>query len=197
MVYPVGQVLEDLQKHIRRNLEILENPNGGTISEGVRKDGERVFQRSDGSSFSTPVRRTFGAAAGADIDSEKIMQEYMERTSVGGSHCDCCGKSRQELGMATLVFCSRCEMAYYCSSTCQRTAWKTGGHKEACRKPGQIKRDDVMRLDGLVSKPELNGIFVKAVKENADGRWAVELMDGRQTKISVKAENLHRLRPTA
>lgn len=126
------------------------------------------------------------------------MREYIiERAIVGGSHCDCCGKSRQEVGMATLDICLRCEMAYYYSSICQRAAWKTGGHKEACRKPGQIKPDDDMRLDGLVSKPELNGIVVKAIKENADGRWAVELMDGRQTKISVKAENLHRLRPTA
>lgn len=88
-------------------------------------------------------------------------------------------------------------MAYYCSPACQEKAWR-GGHKKACRKEGEIKAEDVMRLDGLVNKPELNGMLVKVMgKDSSSERWKIQLMDSRGTMISVKAANLHRLRPAA
>jgi hypothetical protein len=50
-----------------------------------------------------------GAGAGASADS-----------------CDCCGKSDGKMSK-----CSKCLVARYCSSECQRKAWPT--HKKVCK----------------------------------------------------------------
>lgn len=58
--------------------------------------------------------------------------------------------------------------------------------QQAYRKPDEIKPNDVMRLDDLVSKPELNGLFVTVLREQPHERWGVLCMDVKQTQISVK-----------
>lgn len=66
---------------------------------------------------------------------------------IGGDRCDCCGKTTEDLGIAstTLDCCKRCGLVYYCGVECQRKQW-LAGHKLACRKPGQIEIGDSMRL---------------------------------------------------
>eukprot|EP00562_Extubocellulus_spinifer_P007656 CAMPEP_0178501260 /NCGR_PEP_ID=MMETSP0696-20121128/16845_1 /TAXON_ID=265572 /ORGANISM="Extubocellulus spinifer, Strain CCMP396" /LENGTH=417 /DNA_ID=CAMNT_0020130177 /DNA_START=33 /DNA_END=1286 /DNA_ORIENTATION=+ len=53
---------------------------------------------------------------------EKYLNEIQDLPS-----CDNCNK--QESGE---FFCSKCKCAFYCSSACQKVAWKVGGHKQAC-----------------------------------------------------------------
>ena len=38
--------------------------------------------------------------------------------------------------------CSRCKMTFYCSAECQKTHWKTGGHKQHCvaREERRVKK---------------------------------------------------------
>lgn len=95
-------------------------------------------------------------------------------------------------------------MVYYCSEDCQRMQWKAG-HKKACRMRGQIENGDVMRVEGLVSRTDLNGSLVKVIgpiidKSNStSGRWKVrciEVMEGGPC-ISVSKDNLFRIRPSA
>ena len=177
-------LLQQTVDQIKSNLRILECAGALPINHPI----ETIHKRSDGTSYPKKIRNSFAAG-----DPRKST-EYIRRSAVGGSQCDACGKTLQELQRETLQQCSRCQMAYYCGEDCQKDAWRNG-HKQACRKRGEIKLDDIMRLDGLQSKPELNGIFVKVVSEQANGRCGVELMDLKATQISVKPENLQHLRP--
>jgi hypothetical protein len=34
---------------------------------------------------------------------------------------------------STFQFCSKCKVAAYCDSDCQKNHWKTGGHKQSCK----------------------------------------------------------------
>jgi hypothetical protein len=96
-----------------------------------------------------------------------------------------------------LMICTRCKMACYCSKECQKAQWKAG-HKQACRKPGQIEGGDWMQLQGLVSQPQLNtkvGEIRGPAENSSSGRWAVYILDEDRV-ISVSSERLKRLRPT-
>ena len=165
--------------YIRSNLEMMENGTSNLTSGTVT--------RPDGSTFELPTRYTF---------TNNVSEEIQRRLTVGGAECDTCHKSLKELQRTSLDFCGRCQMAYYCSVKCQKTAWNNG-HKLACRKKGEIKPDDIMRLQELKSKPNLNGMLCKVLALQTNGRWNVQLMDGRETRVAVKPENLDRLRPAA
>jgi uncharacterized C2H2 Zn-finger protein len=123
-------------------------------------------------------------------------EDLMKRTQAGGTHCDCCNKSTKELQMEELLKCGRCQMVFYCSTDCQRKAWN-GGHKQACRKKGQVKVGDDMQLGGLANRKDLNGRFVKVVGAGAvEGKWLVKLAESPNS-FSVSVDKLIRLRPTA
>jgi hypothetical protein len=132
----VGEVMDELTKTTKENLRKLERPR---MDPTISKEFET---RSDGSKVAS--RQNF-----VPLYNDKSMTEQLVK--VAGTHCDCCGKSREELGLATLMICTRCKMAYYCSKECQKAQWKDG-HKQACRKPGQIEVGDRMQLQGLVSQ---------------------------------------------
>lgn len=121
-------------------------------------------------------------------------QHLKARSHAGGKHCDCCKKSEQELGLYELEKCSRCKLSFYCSKECQRKAWYAG-HKQACRKKGQIEIGDDMLLGGLSTRQDLNGRFVKVVgMGKSEGKWLVKLCDVPQP-VSVLGDKLVRLRP--
>jgi hypothetical protein len=53
-----------------------------------------------------------------------------------------------------------------------------------------IEPGDIMRLQGLQAKPELNGRLVKVLEEGTTkGRWQVEVIDSKAT-VSISAEKL-------
>jgi hypothetical protein len=43
--------------------------------------------------------------------------------------CDYCGTN-----WTGNLFCSQCQMVFFCSKECQKVAWKQGGHKRECPK---------------------------------------------------------------
>merc|ERR1711976_246315 len=110
---------------------------------------------------------------------------------VSGDSCDFCHKS-----MTKRFSCARCKMAFYCSKECQRKQWSCG-HKKFCRKEDEFQPNDYVRLDGLKSKPELNGNIVTVVKAaNVPNRWEVRMGEEVGGKcISVAEGNLRHLRP--
>ena len=75
-------------------------------------------------------------------------EDFKKRTEVAGAACDRCGVARGYTKTGRLKACSRCSLAYYRCKECQKAAWKAG-HREACRKPGEIKVDDWMVLRDL------------------------------------------------
>jgi hypothetical protein len=186
----VGDLLGEIYQDIQRNLHILENPLGGRPP-----PGQETYMRSDGTRMPKDVRST-----NIPILTGPAPFDLMKRSAVGGKVCDCCAKPREDTGLTSLLVCARCKMAFYCSADCQKKQWKAG-HKQACRKQGQIEVGDYMKLQGLTSKPELNGQFVQvtAPMVASSGRWPVQVQVNRETTgaqaISVKPENLERIRP--
>lgn len=116
------------------------------------------------------------------------------------------GFARKELKVTSLRCCRRFPMAYYCSKECQTKQWHTG-HKNACRKNGQLEKGDLMVIKGLVEKPEMNNIFVTVVDPIKDSnRWKVQVTKHFYSTglneelhgkfLSVAADNLFRTRPS-
>lgn len=121
-------------------------------------------------------------------------ESIIDRLGAGGGKCDWCGKKAKSMEDGELFQCSRCTMAYYCSSTCQKKAWRSG-HRQACRAPGEIVSDDIMLVQGLVGKPELNQKLVRVIKAaTSEGRWEVKVQ-GSSNIISLASKNLSHIRP--
>jgi hypothetical protein len=81
----VGEKMDELTKIIEKNLRKLERPRMGDHPKKLetRSDGSEIWSRQD----SVPLYSDYSIT-------ERLMK-------IGGTHCDCCGKSRQELGLAT------------------------------------------------------------------------------------------------
>lgn len=122
-------------------------------------------------------------------------ESLIERMGAGGAKCDCCGEKAEKMESGELLQCSRCQQAYYCSVTCQKRQWKAG-HKQACRKPDQVERGDIMLVKGIASKPELNRKLVKIIRAaNGEGRWEVSFQGTNNNNISLSSKNLVHIRP--
>jgi hypothetical protein len=68
--------------------------------------------------------------------------------------------------------CSYCLLVYYCSRECQKQAWKAGGHKYLCFKPGSI---GVLRLKKPANIPEITfecPICLLDLRENMNVEFA-------------------------
>lgn len=195
----VGIILDEIREEANTNLKRLEAPNmfrmnlNGEGSVPVVTPAVQQQMRSDGTSFPATARTTVIASGPLAIN---LTKEQAERLlTVGGERCDCCNKSREEVGLNHLLYCGRCKKAYYCSEECQKTQWKSG-HKKYCREPGQIKQGDYVRLNGIQSRPEINGQVVEIIGEDSrtEGRWQVRIPGGERS-ISIAATKMEQLRP--
>lgn len=176
----VASLLEETRTLAVDNLGVLENPRSSNSS----SLSPSAFVRSDGTNQPRDTRRVA-------IPMNDPSLEY--RVAVGGKECDCCHKTTQEVGMVNLLLCTRCKMAYYCSEACQKKQWRAG-HKHACRTKHQIENGDHMKIEGLVSRSELNGNIVQVVGPDSatPGRWKVKHF---ATAMSIKGDNLFHIRP--
>jgi len=187
---PMVDLIPGIVNVCKRNIQRMDR----SMSKYIPPPEQRL--RSDG----TPMPRTqrfTGVPVGPMVGDEGVLTqgEVDQLLKVGGERCDCCGKSREELGTKLLNKCSGCEKAYYCSRECQVKQWKAG-HKKWCRKPGEFKPGDYIRLQGLQSQPQLNGTLVQVVGQDpkTKGRWGVKVQGGTKT-ISVSSEKMEQLRP--
>ena len=194
----VGDVLDQLSEDARRNLDRMRgvlhpdaSSSPGPTAAALRRAGATV-------SGGVDIVRKHGGAVGPIGDraeNEAALADAMSRLAVGGDRCDRCGQLATE--DAPLKRCSRCQLAFYCSQTCARQAWKAG-HKTACRAPGQFELGDKAQVQGLVSRPELNGeiLEIRGPAPGGTGRIATAAIGG-EVEVSLKPANLRRLRPTA
>ena len=181
-VSAVSQILRESRNNIAGNLSTLEDPFGRP-----RRLDPSNFVRSDGTAMpNIPIKTR------VPVDEASSLAP---RLAVGGGACDSCGKAWQDLGKPNLDCCVHCKKACCCSRARQKTAWKNG-HKEACRKAGQIETGDIMKLRKVEAKPELNGELVRILSEDAaqEGRWQVESI-AASAKMRVATEKLERVRP--
>jgi hypothetical protein len=192
----IGSDIDESRLSLEGNLRILENPFGAYgLEDPLGAYGNsRPNLRSDGSEM--PIETTSNLILPDGSTDMASALSLMERQRVGGNKCDCCKKTREDLGIKTLFYCSGCSMASYCSKECQKKQWKAG-HKQACRKKSQIEIGDVMKLSELQSRPDLNDTLVTVVEPDPskEGRWVVRGMNPPQEVISVSAKKLLRIRP--
>jgi len=181
----VGEVMDEVVKQASDNLAVLETTS---LNRSV-PPSPTAGMRSDGTRMPDKGRRSY---FGVGLPAETLG----EMLAVGGTKCDCCGKTREEMGVTHLEVCSRCKKAYYCSAACQKEQWKAG-HKQACRQPGQVEAGDFVRLHGLQAKPELNGMIVKVIRKdpNNDSRWEVLISVGEKRIVSIAQDKMEQLRP--
>jgi len=194
----MGDLLDETACVVRDNLARMENTD---MNSTPRPLPPQDRFRSDGTAMPDTRRRNwvgFGAATAAGQSDSLTPEQVGHMLAVGGSQCDCCGKTRQEIGLTQLNQCSRCHRAYYCSAECQKQQWRKegGGHKTYCRKPGQIEAGDYVRLHGLQAKPELNGMIVQVVRRapNNTDRWETR-MPGGEKAVSIAQDKMEQLRP--
>ena len=177
----VKSQIEKMRKFITTDLTLLEG-GGVTLEQLQHLDtigGKRLVCKS----FKLP---SFGEDA----------KHFRNRACAGGKSCDCCLKTSDELGVDSLLKCAHCKIVFYCSPECQKKDWKER-HKQECRKKGQIEPGDDMWLEGLISRPDLNGRFVKVLGsvEGTENRYKVKLLGSAALPISVSGDKLVRLRP--
>lgn len=149
------------------------------------------------------VSRVLGAPVGQNCAPEmqqrigRMVAAFNRYEARAGGECGACGKTRlagpgPETEGVKLSKCSKCMLAHYCSRECQRTAHPK--HKKVCRKPGDLRPGDIVRVEGVKSKPELNGNALQVFSAAAgdEERWTVAIMGATLTdpRFSLKAANL-------
>jgi len=84
---------------------------------------------------------------------------YVVSQKSSNEFCDWCLKRAES--DKTLQRCSRCKIVRYCSSSCQRTAWTKGFHKEECQRlsalSGRTPPDTVRLMARIVFKLRSGG----------------------------------------
>ncbi|GAX76921.1 hypothetical protein CEUSTIGMA_g4368.t1 [Chlamydomonas eustigma] len=128
--------------------------------------------------------------------SPEIIQKYMalnQRTL--GLECDVCGCSSTGSNNVKLAKCKQCLRKSYCSKECQKLDWVQGKHKMCCRPPKDFKAEDIIRAQGLESRPELNGsLLVVQCPSGTLDRWQVTMMGGDVT-ISMHKDKMRLIIP--
>lgn len=154
--------------------------------------------------FMEPVAEWLGIIAHVTVprisgsEAARGDPELQTRTAafVGGTACDFCHETTTQLGIVNFDKCGRYKRAYYCSTDCQRAAWK-GGHEQACRKHSERKVGDLMSFCEPGSKTSPLVELVAQDEEDLDC-WLVRiyLASGETAKtFSVKSDALTHIRP--
>ncbi|KAJ3326772.1 hypothetical protein HDU76_012660 [Blyttiomyces sp. JEL0837] len=187
---PVSKALDTMMKRVREGLDELEGSYLiGTMEEWERSDD---VERFPGLSL-TYLHPEL-------VPRDLALRYIFERASViKGTVCDGCkgsartGKensgNREGDGIVKnkLKQCGRCRREWYCSSECQKKAWRDG-HKQFCRLPFHFKVGDMVQLTPNIvgSKNghvmEIVGLAEKGKKEDekcdGDTKWFVAYVGG-------------------
>ncbi|KAJ3332971.1 hypothetical protein HDU76_012390 [Blyttiomyces sp. JEL0837] len=105
------------------------------------------------------------------VPREMVRVIHRRASAIRGGECDhCTGKPVNPSNtLVDLKRCSRCWMAYYCSTKCQKEAWKAG-HKRYYRAPCDLKPGDIVKLKDVE--------FVRVVDASTD-----DVLDFKAGKI--------------
>ncbi|ORY44018.1 hypothetical protein BCR33DRAFT_233483 [Rhizoclosmatium globosum] len=123
---------------------------------------------------------------------EKVQHLYRmcQRVVAFKSVCVVC-KTTSGDAQRKLEYCAACKTVKYCSKECQRVHWKAG-HKRCCRPAQDLRKGDIVQLQGLVARSDLNGSYRELGEFNQEkGRWEVTWLRG-SNGILIKPDNLVR-----
>lgn len=118
---------------------------------------------------------------------------------MGCDICLVCRKTYEDLGVASLDCCQKCQLTYYCSRKCQLWDWKE--HKKVCRRPGEFKIGDMAHAaDPSCARLKL-GSWVRILSPASDGpdrlnprSWLVKERDTGERCV-LHSKHLRRCRP--
>jgi len=139
--------------------------------------------------WSSPT--TYASVQGLPDDPVQ-REDMLQRLVLGGESCDYCGTPCS--GVDDLKRCSKCELQWYCSKTCQTKDWKEGGHKQDCRRKRLVLNGDVMLLTeqgrfGLLVKGALPQELVRVASRSVDdGKNVIvsKLSDGALLEVEKR-----------
>ena len=114
-----------------------------------------------------PVAAEDGCTGDGDARFKAELDNAMRQRRLACSNNACGARD------VPLSCCRKCKLAYYCSPACQRAGWNE--HKPQCRAPGEHVAGDVVLLQHLQARPELNGQFFRVLGPDPGkvGRWQV------------------------
>ena len=150
--------------------------------------------------------KTISAIRSSHLDESKDVEGWIENVkrsysdTVGGNSCDQCGQNCTKL-LPTLLKCSRCCQAHFCSKECAILAWDTW-HGKCCKRIGVFSVGDLVSVKGI-SYDKGNGRLRNGAKaiitgENQDGQWAVKTFlpsnEGTHETDVISSKNLFHLR---
>lgn len=109
--------------------------------------------------------------------SNEMRQIFYRAHGPVGNKCDNCGITREDAATNGdgLKNCRKCKLVFYCSRECQKLHWRSG-HKEACRRPGQIEIGDVMLVNLKDDVGEQETRIAEIIFRLLDGRFAVKFI---------------------
>ena len=127
----------------------------------------------------------------------EFTSDYISKSMrITGACCDLCSNPVPASATSKLfAHCETCKRVAYCSRECQVADWQR--HKKSCRPPSEYKVGDLVRIQGLKTRPEINAMLleVKGPSESP-GRFICSFVGSEPGKgMSLKPENMHIIVP--
>lgn len=144
------------------------------------------------------VRRTICYYSTSELGSEEGDRLIVASMRIGGAKCDYCLKSRSECPLLTP--CSTCGGKWYCTHNddqCREA--DLIAHRPFCRPPRDVRRGDIVVLEGLIARPECNGEVMQVRQTLPNDRIKVGQITrpgnnpGPHPTMSVHADKMRRV----
>jgi len=191
----VIKICDEASEMEKQRLILHTESTYGSLIDETRKanDGQLAFMRNI---FCMVTSHTKCTQEGAQPEQPSV---------IGGDKCKMCSTTYEDLGVAMLDCCQRCQLTYYCSRDCQRKDWKD--HKKVCRKPGEFQvGDKALLADPNHDGPGKFGDMVRILASAPDDpdqlnpqSWVVNVEMDRDDRpresFIVQSKYLRRLRP--
>lgn len=194
--FTTQELFDEVVSEARQNLAVLTGE--GSIKTGLNDPTKVTLTETENVSvrhLGTPFGRGCSFAEMERLKALIATATATEAKKVAG----CCKCKAPRSSTKDLNRCSRCQSAYYCSLECQKGDWRE--HKKCCRKYGQYLCSDIVRIEGVKSKPQLNGQHVEVTADHteASGRYVVSMIGSLRDDPSfkLKPENLTLVVPVA
>ena len=174
----IDEYHDDFMEKVRNNLAILK----GQTSPMNVVDPTHLFQNQINFNKGQTLK-----------DQERLILAHQWSLELG---CHSCQKSPPAVDR--LKKCSRCHLVRYCSSECQTRDWKKGQHRLRCRERGSVVVGDIVKVQGLTLKPEMNNklMEIRNDSNNKDPKSRLTVGEvGDPKVVSIKRENLRLILP--
>jgi MYND finger len=207
----IGSFLDEIKYRMEHCL--IDLGGGGSSTSDIRNSvaltKEEIADELQSRKGVSPDHYNGVIAIGTERPCSVTLEELTRLVMVGGSTCDHCNKTKEELGLKSkLKVCSVCKLAFYCSVDCQKKQWKE--HKVYCRKPtNDFRAGDFVKIKkgsytnggatvgSIGSTPtdlHLEVYKIRGPDPNTEGRYIIS-PPGCEMKVPIGGDQLEHVRP--